>query len=116
AALCSQLIVTRQARLGMNGPEVIEQEAGLAELDAGDRARVWSLMGGEQRQATGFADVRVEDDTEAIARAVRGAFAARAGARSEQVEWLMARLARVDAEQPPEPHALRMLWGKEPAG
>src|SRR6201997_5681436 len=30
AALCSQLIVTRQARLAMNGPEVLEQEAGIA--------------------------------------------------------------------------------------
>src|ERR1700689_4592870 len=40
AALCSRLLVTRQARLGMNGPEVIEQEAGIAELDASDRALV----------------------------------------------------------------------------
>jgi malonate decarboxylase beta subunit len=29
AALCSYLIVTREARLGLNGPQVIEQEAGL---------------------------------------------------------------------------------------
>ena len=28
AALCSYLIVTREARLGLNGPQVIEQEAG----------------------------------------------------------------------------------------
>ena len=28
AGLCSHLIVTRQARLGLNGPEVIEQNAG----------------------------------------------------------------------------------------
>jgi malonate decarboxylase beta subunit len=112
AALCSQLIVTRQARLGMNGPEVIEQEAGLAELDAGNRALVWSLMGGEQRHATGFADVLVEDDAEAIAGAVRSAFGARAAARSEQVEELIARLAAIDAEHPPEPAALRALWGK----
>ena len=112
AALCSQLIVTRQARLGMNGPEVIEQEAGLAELDAGDRARVWSLMGGEQRHATGFADVLVEDDAEAIAGAVRAAFGERTAARSERVGELIARLAAIDAEHPPEPAALRALWGK----
>src|ERR1700719_1745713 len=62
AALCSTLIVTRQTRLGMNGPEVIEQEAGIEELDASDRALIWSLMGGEQRYATGLADVLVEDD------------------------------------------------------
>jgi len=112
AALCSRLIVTRQARLGMNGPEVIEQEAGLAELDASDRALIWRLMGGEQRHATGFADVLVEDDAEAIAAEVRGAFtAAPATPRSEQVEALIARLATIDAAQPPEPAALRTLWG-----
>ena len=112
AALCSRLIVTRQARLGMNGPEVIEQEAGLAELDASDRALIWRLMGGEQRHATGFADVLVEDDAEAIAAQVRRAFsAAPATPRSEQVEALITRLAAIDAAQPPEPAALRTLWG-----
>ena len=111
AALCSRLIVTRQARLGMNGPEVIEQEAGLAELDASDRALVWRLMGGEQRQATGFADVIVEDDTEALGAEVRRAFAATTSPpRSEQVEALITRLAGIDGEHPPEPAALRTLW------
>jgi malonate decarboxylase beta subunit len=28
AGMCSYLIVTREARLGLNGPQVIEQEAG----------------------------------------------------------------------------------------
>ena len=112
AALCSRLIVTRAARLGMNGPEVIEQEAGLAELDAADRALVWSLMGGEQRYATGFADVLADDDAEVIAAEVRRAFAAAAPTpRSEQVERLITRLAGIDAEAPPEPAALRALWG-----
>ena len=113
AALCSRLIVTRQARLGMNGPEVIEQEAGLAELDAADRALIWGLIGGEQRQATGFADVLAEDDVEAIAVEVRRGFATAASTpRSEQVEALIARLADIDGERPPEPGALRALWGR----
>jgi malonate decarboxylase beta subunit len=113
AALCSRLIVTRQARLGMNGPEVIEQEAGLAELDSTDRALVWSLMGGEQRYATGFADVLVEDDTASIAAEVRRAFtSATQVPRSEQVEALIARLAAIDAEHPPAPAALRTLWAR----
>ncbi|HEY2276207.1 MAG TPA: biotin-independent malonate decarboxylase subunit beta [Steroidobacteraceae bacterium] len=112
AALCSRLIVTRQARLGMNGPEVIEQEAGLAELDAADRALVWSVMGGEQRHATGLADALVEDDAEVIAAEVRRAFAeAGPPPRSEQVGALIARLAGIDGERPPEPAALRTLWG-----
>jgi malonate decarboxylase beta subunit len=98
AALCSRLIVTRQARLGMNGPEVIEQEAGIGELDAADRTLIWSLIGGEQRRAAGLADDLLEDDAEAIAAAVRGAFARGTPAlpRSAQVERYMERLAAID--------------------
>lgn len=116
AALCSTLIVTRQTRLGMNGPEVIEQEAGIGELDASDRALIWSLMGGEQRYATGLADVLVEDDVDEIALEVRRAFTRhRPRARSEQVERFVRRLSRIDVERAPEPRALRALWGREEA-
>jgi malonate decarboxylase beta subunit len=76
AALCTHLIVTPQARLGMNGPEVIEQEAGIEELDATDRGLIWSLIGGERRHAEGFADDLLEDDADAIAAAVRKAVSA----------------------------------------
>ena len=115
AALCSCLIVTRQARLGMNGPEVIEQEAGIAELDSGDGQEIWSLMGGEQRVATGLADVLVEDDCTSIAAAVRRAFAGGAPPRSEAIELFRARLAAIDPQQPPTPAELRALWGREVA-
>jgi malonate decarboxylase beta subunit len=116
AALCSTLIVTRQARLGMNGPEVIEQEAGIGELDASDRALIWSLMGGEQRYATGLADALVEDDVDEIALQVRRAFARPIPrGRSEQVERFVGRLSRIDVERAPEPRALRALWGREEA-
>jgi malonate decarboxylase beta subunit len=112
AALCSHLIVTRQARLGMNGPEVIEQEAGIAELDASDRAAIWQLIGGEQRHATGLADTLVEDDVEAIVGAVRRALSSPAGVpRSAQVERFQSRLASIDPRHPPAPRALRREWG-----
>ncbi len=61
AALCSRLIVTREARLGLNGPQVIEQEAGIAEYDSRDRPFIWSMTGGEVRYASGFVDALVED-------------------------------------------------------
>ena len=112
AALCSRLIMTRQARLGMNGPEVIEQEGGLAELDAADRARIFSLMGGEQRHATGFADVLVEDDALGVAAEVRRSFGAQAVPRSEQAAALSERLAAIDVAQPADPATLRTLWGR----
>jgi malonate decarboxylase beta subunit len=113
AALCSRLIVTRQARLGMNGPEVIEQEAGIAELDSMDGAAVWSLMGGEQRYATSLADVLVQDDVGAIVGQVREAFNAAAPPRAGRVEEFRRRLAAIDPEEPPTPEALRTLWARE---
>ena len=116
AALCSTIIMTRKERLGMNGPEVIEQEAGIGELDASDRALIWSLMGGEQRYATGLADVLVEDDVDEIALQVRLGFTRHMPrARSEQVERFVGRLSRIDVERAPEPRALRALWGREEA-
>jgi malonate decarboxylase beta subunit len=98
AALCSYLVMTKQGRLGMNGPEVIEQEAGIEELDASDRRRIWQLIGGEQRSQTGFADVLVEDAVDDVRAAVRAAFAqgVPAAHRSEQVEAYLAKLAAVD--------------------
>src|SRR6185437_13175625 len=111
-ALCSHLILTRQARLGMNGPEVIEQEAGIAELDASDRAGVWSLIGGEQRYATGLVDKLVDDDVAAITAHVRKAAHERGASlpRSADVQRFLARLARIDPERPPDPKALRTIW------
>jgi malonate decarboxylase beta subunit len=98
AALCSYLVMTKQGRLGMNGPEVIEQEAGIEELDASDRRRIWQLIGGEQRSETGFADALVEDAVDDVHTAVRAAFAqgVPAAHRSEQVEAYLAKLAAVD--------------------
>ena len=98
AALCSYLVVTKQGRLGMNGPEVIEQEAGIEELDSSDRRHVWQLIGGKQRALTGFADALVEDDPDAVRAAVQRAFelGVPAAHRSEQVDTYLARLAEVD--------------------
>ncbi|EIF33631.1 malonate decarboxylase, beta subunit [Burkholderia sp. Ch1-1] len=98
AALCSYLVVTKQGRLGMNGPEVIEQEAGIEELDASDRRRVWQLIGGEQRTATALADQLVDDDADAVRAAVHAAFAqgVPAAHRSEQVDIFLNRLAQID--------------------
>ncbi|MEZ0605464.1 biotin-independent malonate decarboxylase subunit beta [Paraburkholderia sp. IW21] len=98
AALCSYLVMTKQGRLGMNGPEVIEQEAGIEELDASDRRRVWQLIGGEQRAATALADRLVDDDANAVHAAVRSAFTqGRPDAhRSAQVDAFLHRLAQID--------------------
>jgi malonate decarboxylase beta subunit len=114
AALCSYLVVTKQGRLGMNGPEVIEQEAGIDELDASDRRRVWQLIGGEQRAATGLADTLTEDDSSAVREAVRHAFAqgVPSAHRSEQVETYLARLAQIDPVTV-TPESMRAVFGSQ---
>jgi len=63
--------MTREARLGLNGPQVIEQEAGIGEYDSRDRPFIWSLTGGEQRAASGLADACVDDDVATLAQTVR---------------------------------------------
>ncbi|MFM2484628.1 biotin-independent malonate decarboxylase subunit beta [Celerinatantimonas yamalensis] len=70
AGLCSKLIVTREARLGLNGPQVIEQEAGISEYDSRDRPFIWSMTGGDVRAHTGFADKFVTDSQAEIISAV----------------------------------------------
>ncbi len=112
AALCSHLVVTRQARLGMNGPEVIEQEAGIAELDASDRPLVWSLIGGQQRRALGMVDALVPDEAGAVVEAVRAGIRRGVPARhrTEQVATYRELLSRVDPAAPVEPAALVALW------
>jgi malonate decarboxylase beta subunit len=114
AALCSYLVVTKQGRLGMNGPEVIEQEAGIDELDASDRRRVWQLIGGEQRAATGLADTLTEDDSSAVREAVRRAFAqgVPSAHRSEQVDNYLARLAQIDPATA-TPESMRAVFGSQ---
>ena len=114
AGLCSYLVVLPQARLELNGPEVIEQEAGIDELDANDKHLIWSLMGGEQRYDTGFVDALVEDDARLLKQAILDLTARGVPARhrSEKVEEYRRRLAEIDPAAPPDGSALRRLWPK----
>ena len=70
AALCSYLIMTQEGRLGLNGPQVIKQEAGVQEYDSKDRPFIWSVTGGQQRFASGLVDAYVEDDRQQIQQQV----------------------------------------------
>ena len=70
AGLCTRLIVTPQARIGLDGPAVIEQEGGIDEFDSSDHALIWAVDGGEQRHATGLADALVPDDADLLRAAV----------------------------------------------
>ncbi|HEY4781188.1 MAG TPA: biotin-independent malonate decarboxylase subunit beta [Chthoniobacterales bacterium] len=114
ASLCSYLIMTREARLGLNGPEVIEEQSGLEEFDSKDRQLIWGVNGGEQRHATGFADYLAEDDVAAIKECIVQAFGRGIPAthRSEQVDDYLKRLAAIDVSHQLESSEIRKLWSK----
>jgi malonate decarboxylase beta subunit len=111
AGLCSYLVVTREARLGLNGPQVIEQEAGITEYDSRDRPFIWGFTGGEQRARTGLADVFVDDDSPAIRDAVIALFVRGRPAleRSDACGRYLDRLARYDPAQPVTPEIVRSI-------
>jgi len=75
AELCTYLIGTPPGRLGMNGPEVIEQEAGADEIDASDRELIWQLVGCEARCRDGWIHAFVPDQAQAISLAIRDGIA-----------------------------------------
>jgi malonate decarboxylase beta subunit len=113
AGVSSYTIMTREGRLGLNGAEVIEQESGIDEFDASDRALIWAIHGGEQRVGMGLADSLVEDDADEIAATVRGYIRAGVPAkhRSEQVEFYRKRIAAIDTSSQIDPATLRQKWG-----
>lgn len=114
AGLFSTLIMTREGRLTLNGPEVIEQEAGVLEFDSKDKLLIWNTVGGAQRCATGLADVLVEDDIQEICQAIWAAFAdAPAEPRSTRIDLYLSRLAAIDPQKPLDAAAVRQLWDKD---
>lgn len=110
AGLCTRLVVTREARIGLNGPEALEAEAGVEEFDSCDRALVWAITGGEQRYMTGLADALVADTIDDVRAAVIAAVAAGVPERhrTEQLDTLHARLDDVVATTPGQ---LASRWG-----
>jgi malonate decarboxylase beta subunit len=115
AGLSSYIVMTREARLGMNGPEVIEQESGIEEFDASDRGLIWAINGGEQRVAMGVADELVLDDAPKITVAVQSYV--KAGLpqvhRSQQVELYRRRMAALDTSAQIDPLTLRQRWNNK---
>ena len=112
AALCSHLLVTREARLGLNGPQVIEQEAGLDEYDSRDRPFIWSLTGGEQRFACDLVDAYVADEVETIRERLLATLEQPGDAlpRSRQYARFLDLLARFDATPQADAASVRALY------
>ncbi|AVD83482.1 biotin-independent malonate decarboxylase subunit beta [Pseudomonas sp. SWI6] len=111
AGLCSHLLVTREARLGLNGPQVIEQEAGIEEYDAKDRPFIWSLTGGEQRHACGLVDAYVADDVDRIRQRLVQLLESPSANRVARHAWFLDRLASLGDDCPQlDAAAVRTLY------
>jgi malonate decarboxylase beta subunit len=118
AGVSSYIVMTREARLGLNGPEVIEQESGIDEFDSSDRTLIWAIHGGEQRVGMGLADALVEDDADKIKATIREYVQAdlRAEYRTQQVELYRNRVAVLDTSKQIDPKSLRQQWSNKTAG
>ncbi|WP_312211915.1 biotin-independent malonate decarboxylase subunit beta [Pseudescherichia sp.] len=115
AALCSYLIVTREARLGLNGPQVIEQEAGIAEYDSRDRPFIWSMTGGEIRYQSGLVDALVGDGINAVKGAMNDAIAKGVPAkhRTDNYAWYLDRLSHFDTAKQADAEQIKALFARE---
>lgn len=97
AALCSELIMTETARFGLNGPEVIEQEAGITEFNSKDRALIWNTIGGKARYEMGLVDQLVEDDIEIFRNAIEAAISKEVSTpRTQQISKYLSAINQLD--------------------
>ncbi|RRJ65761.1 biotin-independent malonate decarboxylase subunit beta [Paenibacillus oralis] len=114
AELFTTLIATKKARLGLNGPEVIEQEAGVMEFDSSDKALIWSTIGANQRQHTGLIDDVVEDTTGAVIEAVDAALGAPVKpAKTEQTDFYLTLLKALDPTESWTPERYREFYKQQ---
>ena len=111
AAILSYLITTNRARVALNGPEVIEQEAGVREFDSSDKDLIWNTLGTQQRVQTGIADEIVADDVTALKDALTAAILEKKEAhRTEKVDFFLSLLDKVDFSKPLNPQEYRKLY------
>ena len=116
SAILSYLITTPKARIALNGPEVIEQEAGVREFDSSDKNLIWDTLGTRQRVETGIADEVVDDDVSAIKDAINNAIEQNKDAhRTDQADFYLSLLDEIDFTQPLNTKQYRDLYSKNKA-
>ncbi len=71
AAASDVIIMSQFGRLGLTGPEVIEEEMGKDEFDASDRALVYRTTGGRHKYIMGDCNVLVADSIAAFRGALQ---------------------------------------------
>ena len=70
AAATDVIIMSPQGRIGLTGPEVIEQEMGKDEFDASDRGLVYRTTGGKHKYIMGDCNYLVADSIAAFRKAL----------------------------------------------
>ncbi|MDC4798886.1 biotin-independent malonate decarboxylase subunit beta [Acinetobacter baumannii] len=117
AGLCSYIVMTQEGRLGLNGPQVIEQEAGVQEYNAKDRPFIWSITGGNQRFASGLADAYVDDDRQKIRERVIDYLTQGVPHqhRSSNYSFYLEKLQQVDTAEQITPAQVQALYQGEQA-
>lgn len=97
ASILSYLIATNKARIALNGPEVIEQEAGVREFDSSDKDLIWDTLGTKQRQATDLVDEVVDDSVDSIKESIVNEIKTKKDAhRTENVDFYLSLLDKLD--------------------
>ncbi|AUI71555.1 biotin-independent malonate decarboxylase subunit beta [Companilactobacillus alimentarius] len=97
ASILSYLIATNKARIALNGPEVIEQEAGVREFDSSDKNLIWNTLGTKQRLATGLVDEVVDDTVDSIKASLVNEIKTKKDAhRTENVDFYLSLLDKLD--------------------
>ncbi|MFX9501759.1 biotin-independent malonate decarboxylase subunit beta [Acinetobacter baumannii] len=117
AGLCSYIVMTQEGRLGLNGPQVIEQEAGVQEYNTKDRPFIWSITGGNQRFASGLADAYVDDDRQKIRQRVIDYLTQGVPHqhRSSNYSFYLEKLQQVDTAEQITPAQVQALYQGEQA-
>lgn len=117
AGLCSYIVMTQEGRLGLNGPQVIEQEAGVQEYNAKDHPFIWSITGGNQRFTSGLADAYVDDDRQKIRQQVIDYLTQGVPHqhRSSNYSFYLEKLQQVDTAEQITPAQVQALYQGEQA-
>ncbi|MEQ1122429.1 biotin-independent malonate decarboxylase subunit beta [Acinetobacter seifertii] len=117
AGLCSYIVMTQEGRLGLNGPQVIEQEAGVQEYNAKDRPFIWSITGGNQRFTSGLVDAYVNDDRQKIHQQVIDylTHGVPHQHRSSNYSFYLEKLQQVDTAEQITPAQVQALYQGEQA-
>lgn len=116
SAILSYLITTKKARIALNGPEVIEQEAGVREFDSSDKNLIWNTLGTRQRVKTGIADEIVKDNISVIKNAISKAIDEKKDShRTDRADFYLTLLDKIDFSKPLNTEQYRKLYAANKA-